>query len=242
MTELVGATAVFNTILFDLDDTLLGNNAEQFVLYYFEALGNYVTPVMDKQLFLQAVMVAVGAMATGAVSNHDIFWQSFEAETGRDQAFLEPLLLKFYTDIFPELEPHTQKRPIALELMRYCFAQGKKVAIATNPVFPLVAIEERLRWAGIPVTAFDYARVTAFENSTAIKPHLSYYQQILQEIGSEPDGTLMVGNDWEQDIEPTAALGLSAYWITDDKTEPPDPNLIVGHGTLDDFFAYIQQQ
>ena len=92
------------------------------------------------------------------------------------------------------------------------------------------------------MTAFNYAKVTGFENSTAVKPNPFYYQQILQEIGSDPADTLMVGNDWEQDIEPTAVLGMSAYWITDGKTTPPDPNLIVGYGTLDDFFTYIQQQ
>ena len=236
---------MFNTILFDLDDTLLGNNAEQFVLHYFEKLGNYIAPVMDKQQFLQALMVAVGAMTVSeetAVSNHDIFWQSFFETTGRDRDSLESFLITFYRDVFPELEPSTQKRLIALELMRHCFARGLKVAIATNPVFPLVAIEERLRWAGVPVTAFDYARVTEFENSMAAKPNSFYYQQILQEIGSSPADTLMVGNDWEQDIEPTAALGLSTYWITDGETTPPDSELIVGHGTLDDFFIYIQQQ
>jgi len=236
---------VFNTILFDLDDTLLENNPEQCLPHYFEALGNYVTPVMDKQLFLQAMMIAVDVMTASeetAVSNHDIFWQSFETTTGRMQASLEPRLQEFYRDVFPQLESYTGNRPVALELMNYCFAKGWKVAIATNPVFPLAAIEERLRWAGVPVTAFDYALVTVFENSSATKPHSAYYQQIVQKIDSKPSGTLMVGNDWELDIEPTAALGMSAYWISDGKTVPPDPNLIVGHGTLDDFFAYIQQQ
>lgn len=236
---------MIGTILFDLDDTLLGNKTEQFISHYFEALGNYVAVVMDKPRFLQGLMVATQAMMVSeetAVSNHDIFWQSFLETTGCDKISLESLMTAFYRDIFPQLEPHTQKRPIALALMRYCFARGLKVAIATNPVFPLVAIEERLRWAGVPVTAFDYACVTAFENSTAVKPHISYYQQILQEIGSKSVNTLMVGNDWEQDIEPTAVLGMSAYWITDGTIEPPNPDLIVGYGTLDDFFTYIQQQ
>jgi len=234
---------VFDTILFDLDDTLLGNNAEQFVLQYSEKLRSHIAPTMGQQEFLQALMVAVGAMAVSeetAVSNHDIFWQSFSETTGRDRASLESVLVTFYRDVFPELEPYTEKRSVAFELMRYCFAQDCKIAIATNPVFPLVAIEERLRWAGVPVTAFDYARVTAFENSTAVKPNPFYYQQILQEIGSNPADALMIGNDWEQDIEPTAVLGISAYWITDGKTEPPDPDLIVGHGTLEQFFTYLQ--
>ena len=235
---------MFQTILFDLDDTLLGNSSESFVPHYFDALGNYFADSVGKELFLQGVMTAVQAMTVNretAVSNYDIFWQSMQDVIGYDHAGLEDEILAFYRDIFPTLQPYTHPIPVTIPLMRYCFARGFKVVIATNPLYPQLAIEERLRWAGVPVTAFNYARVTVFENSTAVKPNPAYYQQILQEIDSKPADTLMVGNDWEQDIQPTAGQGIAAYWINDGKTAPPDPNLIVGHGTLDDFFAYIQQ-
>ena len=231
---------MFQTILFDLDNTLLGDAAGEFIPAYFEALSNHLAPTIGKSLALQGLMAASEAMDADvqtAVSNHDIFWQVFKRVTGYDQEMEAPL---FYRDIYPQLESFTQKRPVARELMTYCFAQGWKVAIATKPVFPLVAIRERLRWAGVPMNDFDYARVTTYENSTAVKPHLFYYQQILQEIGSVPADALMVGDSWEMDIEPAAALGMSAYWIND-HAAPPDSDLVVGYGTLDDFFTYLQQ-
>ncbi len=235
---------MFHAILFDLDDTLLGDSSEKFTPYYLEALGAHFDHLVGKSLFLQGVSAGVEAMLVNektAVSNADVFWHAMAEEIGHDSAALKAESLNFYRDVFPQLESHTKRNPTTRKLMQYCFARGWKVAIATNPIYPRPAIEERLRWAGVAVTAFAYARVTTYENSTAVKPNPFYYQQILQKIGSIPADTLMVGNDWEHDIVPTVALGLSAYWINDGQIDPPDPDLVVGCGTLDMFFEYIQR-
>jgi FMN phosphatase YigB (HAD superfamily) len=46
----------------------------------------------------------------------------------------------------------------------------------------------------------------------------------------------MVGDSWENDIEPAASLGLSTYWLNEGDDEPPDTSLIIGRGSLDDFY------
>ena len=50
----------------------------------------------------------------------------------------------------------------------------------------------------------------------------------------------MVGDDWTNDIEPAAQLGIRTFWITQNDTEPPDASLIEGFGTLDDFYTWIR--
>ena len=96
--------------------------------------------------------------------------------------------------------------------MRAAFARGLAVIIATNPLFPTTAIEQRLAWAGVPVDEYPYALVTTYENMHAAKPQPAYYREILAAIDCPPDRALMVGDDWKNDIAPAAAVGLHTFW------------------------------
>ena len=77
-----------------------------------------------------------------------------------------------------------------------------EVVIATNPLFTRIALEQRLKWANIPVSEFNYSLVAAFEVMHAAKPHPEYYHEILDHLGGKPEEGLMVGDDWERDIAP----------------------------------------
>jgi FMN phosphatase YigB (HAD superfamily) len=114
------------------------------------------------------------------------------------------------------------------------------VVIATNPLFPRIAIEHRLAWAGVPVTEYPYALLTAYENMSATKPHPAYYQQILEKLGCGAETAVMIGNDWANDIEPAAALGMQTYWVTDNGDNPPDPSLVTAYGSLADLHQHLQ--
>lgn len=225
---------MIEAVLFDLDGTLLGNNMDQFISHYFAMLGEYAQPYLDRETFLKELLFSTqAAMANTdtAVSNREVFWATFQERTGLDPAELEPFFDEFYRHRFPRLQTVTEHRPVAADLIRLCFDQGAKVVVATNPVFPRVAIEERLLWAGVPVTEFPYALVTTYENMHATKPHPTYYHQILNTIDVVPEATLMVGDDWENDIEPTAELGMFNYWVNEKET-PPDEMLVTDYGSL----------
>jgi FMN phosphatase YigB (HAD superfamily) len=131
------------------------------------------------------------------------------------------------------LRASTILRPAAVDLISAAFDRGLAVVIATNPLFPRLAIERRLEWAGIPVGQYDYALVTTYENMHAAKPQPAYYREILEVTGSEPREALMVGDDWRNDIAPAAAAGLFTYWIAPDDAPAPDAGLIHGRGSLD---------
>jgi FMN phosphatase YigB (HAD superfamily) len=234
---------MIKAVLFDLDDTLLGNNMERFIPPYFDMLGNHVAPRYPKDKFLRALLAGTDAMIANqdtAVSNRDAFWQTFEQLTGQGADDLEDHIRIFYEEQFPQLQRVTEFRPIAIDLIRTCFEQEWQVVIATNPLFPRIAIEHRLAWAGIPVTEFSYALVTAYENMVATKPHTTYYEQILQKLGCEAETAVMIGNDWTNDIEPAAALGMQTYWVTDNVDTPPDPALVTAYGSLTDLHHRLQ--
>jgi HAD superfamily hydrolase (TIGR01549 family) len=164
-----------------------------------------------------------------------VFWQEFTQLTGWERAELEPFFQRFYDEDFDRLRPYTAVKPSAAALMQTAHDLGLNVVIATNPLFPLIAIEKRLAWAGISADEYDYALVTAYENMHSAKPQPEYYREILSVIGSAPEQAIMVGDDWENDISPAVKAGLSAYWIAAHSVTPPDPEQILGHGSLEAF-------
>ncbi len=229
-------------ILFDLDDTLLGNDTDTFIPHYFKLLGKYARQFMEPQQFLQEMLICTREMMSStdtAVPNRDVFWQAFERRTGLLGAELEPYFEQFYLNEFPKIAHVTERRPEAAALIQACLDQGIKVVVATNPVFPRTAVLERLAWAGIPADEYPFALITTYENMHATKPHAVYYQEILARIGCAAKTAVMVGDDWENDIEPAARLGMMTYWITNGR-DLPAANVADGFGRLADFYQSLQ--
>ena len=236
---------MINAILFDLDDTLLGNDMDDFIPAYFDMLGNYVAPRYPKEKFLPALLQGTEAMIANqntAVSNREAFWHTFQQLTGLGIDDLEAYIQTFYEEQFPQLQPVAQYRPVAVDLVQACLDNGWQIVVATNPLFPRVAIEHRLEWAGVPVTQFPYALVTTYENMSATKPHPAYYRQILEKIGlaDAPETAVMIGNDWANDIEPAASLGMYTYWVTDRNMPPQNPDQVTAYGTLSQLYQKLK--
>jgi len=233
---------MLEAVLFDLDDTLLGNNMDTFIPRYFALLGKYAERYMARDQFLRDLMVCTEAMIGStdtAVSNHDIFWTVFQQRTGLDPAELEPFFETFYAEQFPQLAAVTTQLACVPQLLQLCFARGLKVVIATNPMFPRKAVEERLRWAGVPVTEYAYDLVTTYETMHVTKPHPAYYREILAHIHVDPASALMVGDDWGNDIVPAAAVGCATYWLPGGEAVPPDVSLLTGWGTLSQLYGLL---
>ncbi|MEZ4590306.1 MAG: HAD family hydrolase [Chloroflexota bacterium] len=236
---------MLKAILFDLDDTLLGNDMDRFLPGYFDLLGRFAEKYLPRDQFLPELLASTEAMIRNvdpALSNRDVFWQTFEQRTGLDSAELELFFEQFYRNQFLQLEGRTEKRPFAAQLVQFCFDHNLEVVVATNPLFPLIAIEARLAWAGLPVDQYNFALVTGYENMHAAKPQPAYYTEILQKIGCAPAEALMVGNDWEADILPARSVGIQTYWLSLAGEAPPADFGVPYGRTLEDVHAFLSQQ
>jgi len=140
---------MLKAVLFDLDDTLLGNDMDRFLPGYFALLGQHAERYLPRDRFLQELMTCTEAMIRDvdpSLSNRDVFWQHFARRTGLDVDELEAFFEQFYRHQFHQLRDRTEKRPFAAELVQFCLDQNLEVVVATNPLFPLIAIEARLAW------------------------------------------------------------------------------------------------
>ncbi len=235
---------MLKAVLFDLDDTLLQTFTDTFLQRYFAVIGQYAAELMPPEKLLAELQYCTKMTIQNtdtAVTNHDVFWQCFSERTGLNTLETEAYFDRFYRQEFPKMQSWTQPVSIAPVVVRACLDAGLKVVVATNPLFPAFAIEERLRWAGVPVEAYNFALVTTMDNMHASKPNLVYYREILEVIGCEADTAVMVGNDWKRDILPAHAVGMPTYWITPDNAQPPDAAIPCGYGSLSHFYDLLKE-
>jgi FMN phosphatase YigB (HAD superfamily) len=228
-------------LLLDLDDTLIDNAMDTFIPAYFRALETFVAGMVEPGLFIQELLNATRAMDRndGADrSNQEVFASHFYPALGVDREKLEPLLAKFYAEAFPQLERLTSPRPAAPKIVEWAKGRGMQVVIATNPLFPRTAIEQRMAWGGVGIDRFEYELVTCYENSRATKSSPAYFKDIVEFLGRQPDECLMVGDNWGWDVVCAGEAGLPSYWIAEPDAPQPEPAAeVVGQGNLDGFFA-----
>lgn len=226
---------MITTVLLDLDDTLLGNPTQQFIERYFAALSGYLSESVSGPL-VRSVQ-AITAPGDPSLTNSERFFAALLPALTVPREEFESTVSAFYRDAFPALREVTTRRPTARRLVDALLARGYTVAVATNPFFPRVAVEQRLAWAGVPVDEVPFALVTHLENMHFTKEHPAYYEETLARVGAAPAEAVMVGDDWYNDIVPAWQAGLHTYWLGAPGTEP-DPSGAVqadGCGTLDDF-------
>jgi HAD superfamily hydrolase (TIGR01549 family) len=234
---------MLHAVLFDLDNTLLENDVNSFLQGYFPILSEFASDYLDTDHFIHNLMASTQAMIANSdrsLTNRQVFWADFCRRTGVAQEEIEPHFDRFYREHFGRLRPLTSTRPAAAHVVRYCLEQGLKVVIATNPLFPLEAIRQRLAWAGVPAERFEFALVTAYETMHAAKPSAAYYQEILDRIKVRATQALMVGDDWINDIAPTERMGFHTYWLTNGTDDLPDNGVVPdGYGDLDALYGRL---
>jgi len=231
-------------LLLDLDDTLLGNPMDRFVPAYFDGLARWVSAYVERDQLIRELLAATRAMQANdgdGQTNEEVFAAHFYPALGYERRELEPVFDQFYREAFPALRALTTERAGARELVDWAFARDLEVVIATNPLFPAIAIEERLAWAGVPVTQYPYRLVTTYENMHATKDSPAYYREILGHLTCTAQDCLMVGDSWDWDVVQACVVGMKAYWITSERHRVPNLSCeLIGYGGVEDCLRTLQ--
>ena len=204
-----------STVLFDLDGTLLPMDQDRFTKDYFKLLAEKLAPRgYEPEKLIDTIWAGTSAMIKndGTQTNETVFWQRFSEVYGADSLSDKPLFEEFYREEFQTARSACGYDPQAAETVALARELGLRVVLATNPIFPAVATESRIRWAGLDPE--DFIFYTTYENICHCKPDPCYYRDIARRLGVRPDECCMVGNDVDEDMV-AATVGMQVFLLTD---------------------------
>lgn len=210
-------------VLFDLDGTLLSLNVDEFLPKYIKALSSNVKDYIPVEQFPKVLLESTYVMVGDddpQKTNEDVFMEHFFKITDGKREKLQPIFDNFYVEHFPKLGSDYRGVQGAKEVVEHCKNKGLKLVLATNPVFPMAAIKERIKWAGLKEEDFDL--ITCYEEMHFCKPNLNYYREILSKIDVKPEEALMVGNDCQEDMV-AAKLGVKTFLVEGLKIDRGQP-------------------
>jgi FMN phosphatase YigB (HAD superfamily) len=233
---------IMNTVLFDLDGTLLPMDIDLFTGIYFRELGEFFSDFIDPKDLVSFVLTAVGEMInnTGDRSNEDVFTARFGRliENKGGLVTFQQRFDQFYDSVFIETKSAVFDMPAMRKSVELLKEKGYQLVIATNPIFPMKAIEQRIRWAGFEPSYFSY--ISYYEKCHYCKPQIKYYEELLSDICKKPGECLMVGNDVQEDVI-AGRLGIETYLITDHLLHRTEEEIKADHvGTYMDFYSFVQ--
>lgn len=204
------------TVLFDLDGTLLPmEDQDLFAMTYLKGLATRVAPAgYDPKALVSAVWKGTEAMIRndGSCLNEARFWEVFTSLMGEKALEDMPLFDAYYRENFDSVQSVCGFNPAAREIIDLVKAKGLRPVLATNPFFPAIATQKRVRWAGLQPE--DFAYITTYENSSFCKPNPNYYRELLDKLDLKPEACVMVGNDAYEDTA-AAQLGIPVFLLTD---------------------------
>lgn len=203
-------------VLFDLDGTLLPMDQDYFVKTYLGLLGKRLAARgYEFEKFAKIMWAGVGAMVKndGSCTNEETFWKVFVEGFGEKAMEDKPFVDEFYKSEFNQIQAVCGFNHQAKEVVELVKEMGKLAVLATNPLFPHTATENRMKWAGLEPEMF--AAYTTYEDCHYCKPNPKYYLELLGKLGLSPEECIMVGNDFDEDVLTTEKIGMKAFLLTD---------------------------
>ena len=206
---------MLKAVFFDLDNTLLENDMGIFIPSFLETLAPRFAHIIPPETFKRWMLRSVHQMIVDIdprSTNREVFVRDMVMRSGYSWTVLGPIFERFYAEDYTGLE--SLSRPIALapKVVEAALERGLIVAIATNPIFPLGATWERIRWARLD--GLPFALVTSYDDMHFTKPHPEYFLEVAERLGQEPADCLMVGDDPANDL-PALEAGLPTFLVTD---------------------------
>ena len=231
---------MINTILFDLDGTLLPMDTEVFTKRYFKELAiklkDYFTPdEITKQMWDSTEYMMNNKDLN--LSNQEAFFEDFYKKVPHKEEILNPIFDDFYEKDFNNIKDVSKKNDDMVKAVKVLKEKGYELVVATNPLFPKSAILNRINWAGLEES--DFMFITSFEEMHYAKQNINFYKEILDKVSKEPSECLMVGNDVREDMV-VSEIDIKTYLITDHASGDITDKNIDYSGNYKDFYKFAK--
>jgi len=203
---------MFDAILFDLDGTLINNNMRTFVDEYFSTLGPRIEQYCPDGDYVSAVLEANKPMFRSKKSRaalQTLFLREFKNITGLDEKKVKKIFYDYYENEYKNINV---VKPVkyALECLHAAAKITDNIVVATVPIFPVVAIRQRLIWGNI--TNYNFKLITGCDVMHSSKPYPEYYLEITKKLKCDPEKCLMIGNDHIDDLS-AKAVGMQTFLV-----------------------------
>ena len=174
-----------------------------------------------------------GSAVTGTNEEMEqAWWRTLLARAFRDAGEARPVSEELFREIFRHFARGDAWKvfpdvPPAIAALR---SRGMRLGVLSN-------FDSRLR----PVLA-DHRLDDQFDSITISseagweKPHPNIYQAALAALGVAPQEALMVGDDWEHDVQGPTAVGMRALWLSRSAKPDPRPSIV----SLEEVSAHLE--
>jgi len=227
---------LIQAILFELEGTLMNIDTADFMRNYLGILAprfaHLISPDKFSKQLLKSLETSQSDSKPGQ-TNMQTFYDDFSKATGQSFLTLQPIFEAFYESDFPALRCLVQPIPQGVKVVEYAIQQGFLTAVASNPVLPLSAIREHVRWAGL--TPEQFKVIPALDNFHFFKPQLGFYIEVAEKLGVTPDSCLLVSGQTNDLI--CRELGMKMFFVGSTQSEEQTDYA----GNLDDLFRLISQ-
>ena len=230
---------MLDTILFDLDGTLLPLDMQKFTEIYFNEMGYMFKDMIEPKLLVKHVWAATQEMVanTEYKTNEEVFMKKFSELIGGDIYKYMEQFDDFYDTLFHKTREAAQCQSSIREIVDMLKAKNYKLVVATNPLFPRKAIHHRIEWAGLDLEDFIY--ITSYEDNHYCKPQLHFYREILEKIGKRPEQCMMVGNDVQEDLI-ALKLGIKTFLVKNHMIHRTEETIDSTYeGNYEDFYDFV---
>lgn len=212
-------------LLFDLDGTLLPLDTDSFIATYVNSITRYFSHLLEPRFFAKQLLASSYGMINNldpGLTNEEKFMADFFSKIGREHAELMPLFQDYYERHYHEVRTTVRPNPLARQIVEGAVTKGKRIVLATNPIFPREAIEQRMQWAGIADLPWEL--VTSYEDAHFCKPNKGYYAEILERLGARPEECVHIGNDMNEDLA-ASEIGIRVAIVDDCLINPHNKSL-----------------
>ena len=232
---------MIDTILLDLDGTLLCMDTDVFTDKYFEQLAVKLKDYFTQEELTSILWTSIKHMVMSTdknQTNEEAFYEKFYQTVNYEKQVLQPLIDEYYEKDFHKLEHICERNNYVIDSIDLLKSKNYKLVVATNPLFPKLAVIDRIRWAGLDKDDFSF--VTSFETMNFCKPNINFYKQVLEVINKDSSQCLMVGNHGEEDMI-AKEIGISTYLIEDFAMGNIENNKNIDHsGNYKDFYDFVK--
>jgi len=213
---------MIEAVLLDLDNTLIHNPDHQFALAFMQCIDEHFQKYLGVKDISSGFRKGIKALSSQIHRNTNtkVMIETLVDETQLSLGKIQETYQSFYVESYPTLQHHVSPVAKATNLIEYLFEHDMSLIIATNPLYPTIAIQQRLVWAGLEKYLDNFTLVTSSDNMHTCKPNIGYYSEILDRIKLPAKQCLMIGDSLRNDIKPAKQLSMQTYHIADTSDLP----------------------